>query len=70
MNTIKKKGIWCDDVHIFNVGLNKHNKPIILDYGFGCRDAMEDDGIPKKRATSLWDYPDFSKLYNSVPRIP
>lgn len=66
MNSIKKKGIWCDDIHIYNVGLNKYSKPVILDYGFGCRDATESDIVAKRQATSIWDYPerdfDFSKM--------
>ena len=62
MNAIKRKGIWCDDIHIFNVGLSNHNKPIILDYGFGCRDATESDSVVKP-VLDLWDSSDdFSKL--------
>ena len=49
MNDIKRKGIWCDDVHIFNVGINKRNKPVILDYGLGCRDATDSNIIPPSK---------------------
>ena len=60
MESIKNKGIWCEDIHIYNVGKNNHNNPVILDYGFGCRKATKDDYVIKP--VLLWDDYDFSKL--------
>lgn len=67
MESIKKKGIWCDDVHIYNVGMSKNN-PVILDYGFGCREYNEkNDYVTRPVTTSIWDINDeqydFSNLY-------
>ena len=63
MDDIKKKGVWCEDIHIYNVGKDNRNKPVILDYGFGCRKAEKDDGVikPIQIFGDEFDY-DFSKL--------
>lgn len=60
MNDIKRKGIWCEDVHILNVGTDNHNRPVILDYGLGCREATDSDFVIKP--SRIFDDYDFSKL--------